>query len=61
VRQDGGQQLIGLRAVIGAGRFEQRDGFGHGAALRVRTFQLDNPSQQIIWSRIQKLTLAVKS
>jgi hypothetical protein len=23
-----------LGSVVGAGRFEQRDGFGHGAALR---------------------------
>ena len=32
VRQQRGQQLIGLRAVIGAGGFEQGDGFRDGAA-----------------------------
>ena len=33
VRQQGREQFIGLRAVVGAGRFQQRDGFGDGAAL----------------------------
>jgi hypothetical protein len=32
VRQQRGQQRIGLRAVVGAGRFEQGDGLGDGAA-----------------------------
>ena len=34
VRQQRGEQRIGLRAVVGAGRLEQRDGLGDGAALR---------------------------
>ena len=34
VRQQRGEQRVGLRAVVGAGRFEQRDGLGDGAALR---------------------------
>jgi hypothetical protein len=34
VRQQRGEQLIGLCAVIQAGGFEQSDGFGDGAALR---------------------------
>ena len=33
VRQHGREQLVGQRTVVGAGRFQQRDGFGHGAAL----------------------------
>ncbi|MCY1552938.1 hypothetical protein D9M68_893720 [compost metagenome] len=33
VRQQRRQQLVSQCAVIGAGRFEQRDGLGHGAAL----------------------------
>jgi hypothetical protein len=32
-RQQRGEQLVGLRAVVGARRFEQRDGLGDGAAL----------------------------
>ena len=34
VGQQRREQLICLRAVIGAGGFEQRDRFGHGAALQ---------------------------
>ena len=30
------QQFIALRPVIGAGGFKQGDGFGDGAALRLR-------------------------
>jgi hypothetical protein len=33
MRQHGREQLVGLSAVVGSGGFEQRDGFGHGAAL----------------------------
>jgi len=36
VRQHGGQQFVGLQAVVGTRRFEQRDRLGHGAALRWR-------------------------
>ncbi len=34
--QQGHQQFIALGAVVGAGGFEQRDGFGNGAALHGR-------------------------
>jgi hypothetical protein len=33
VRQQVGQQLVGLRAMVGARGFEQRDRLGDGAAL----------------------------
>ena len=34
VRQQRVQQRVGARAVVGAGRLEQRDGLGQRAALR---------------------------
>ena len=43
VGQQRREQLICLRAVIGAGGFEQRDGFGHGAALGRRLAMQDAP------------------
>jgi hypothetical protein len=33
VRQQRREQFIGLRPVVGPGGFQQRDGFGNGAAL----------------------------
>jgi hypothetical protein len=36
VRQQGGEQLVGLRAVVGPGGLQQGDGLGHGAALHGR-------------------------
>jgi hypothetical protein len=33
MRQQGSEQLIRLRTVVGAGGFEQGNGFGDGAAL----------------------------
>jgi hypothetical protein len=35
-REQACQQLIGLSPMIGTGRFEQRDGLGHGPALHRR-------------------------
>ena len=40
VRQQRAQQFVALRLVLRARRLQQRDGFGHGAALhRRRTVQ----------------------
>ena len=42
------EQFVALRAVIGAGRFEQRDGFGHGAALH-GSIAMQHALQQRAW------------
>ena len=42
------EQLVALRAVIDAGRFEQRDGFGHGTALH-DSIAMQHALQQRAW------------